>query len=179
MRTAFARSGCVSARRFAAGIGTPDLADPGCNAAWPLEGTYEPSPWDCRSREQVALYESSDGTEGTQLDGQPCVILWTRGRHSGTVRKSPLMRVTDDAGRYAVVASMGGAPKHPVWYLNLVADPTCRCRTAPTCETTPGRVVEGDEKAEWWKRATEVWPAYDEYQTKTDRAIPLVVLEPR
>lgn len=143
-----------------------------------LEGTYEPSPWPPIA-EQVALYESSGGTEGTLLEGKPCVILWTRGRHSGTVRKSPLMRVSDDAGNYAVVASLGGAPKHPVWYLNLLADPAVSLQDGPDLEDYTARVVEGDEKAEWWKRATGTWPAYDGYQAKTDRAIPLVVLEPR
>jgi deazaflavin-dependent oxidoreductase (nitroreductase family) len=142
-----------------------------------LEGTYEPSPWEWVS-DQVALYESSGGTEGTLLNGQPCVILWTRGRHSGTVRKSPLMRVTDGHGRYAVVASMGGAPKHPVWYLNLTADPHVSLQDGADLRDYTAHVAEDDEKAEWWKRATEVWPAYDEYQAKTDRAIPLIVLDP-
>ncbi len=143
-----------------------------------LEGTYEPSPWQPIA-EQVALYESSNGTEGTELQGAPCIILWTCGRHSGTIRKTPLMRVTDDDGRYAVVASLGGAPKHPVWYLNLTADTHVSLQDGPTLRDYTARVVEGDEKIEWWKRATDVWPSYDEYQTKTDRAIPLVVLEPR
>jgi deazaflavin-dependent oxidoreductase (nitroreductase family) len=143
-----------------------------------LEGTYEPSPWPPIA-DQVALYESSGGTDGTTLEGQPCVILWTRGRHSGTVRKSPLMRVTDEEGNYAVVASMGGAPNHPVWYLNLVADPRVSLQDGAELKDYTARVVEGDEKVAWWKRATAVWPSYDEYQTKTDRAIPLVVLEPR
>ena len=143
-----------------------------------VEGTYEPSPWQPIA-EQVALYESSGGTEGTELQGAPCVILWTKGRNSGTVRKSPLMRVTDDDGRYAVVASMGGAPQHPVWYLNMVADPNVSLQDGPDLHDYTARVVEGDEKAEWWKRATDVWPSYDEYQTKTDRAIPLIVLEAR
>jgi len=144
----------------------------------PLEGTYEPSPaaW---VRDQIEKYESSNGTEGTELQGKPCVILWTRGRKSGTVRKSALMRVADEEGRYAVVASMGGAPKHPVWYLNLLADPEVTLQDGPEVKDYTARVVEGDEKAAWWERATEVWPAYDEYQAKTERAIPLVVLEPR
>jgi F420H(2)-dependent quinone reductase len=144
----------------------------------PLEGTYEPSPaaW---VRDQIEKYESSNGTEGTELQGKPCVILWTRGRKSGTVRKSALMRVADEEGRYAVVASMGGAPKHPVWYLNLLADPEVTLQVGPEVKDYTARVVEGDEKAAWWERATEVWPAYDEYQAKTERAIPLVVLEPR
>lgn len=143
-----------------------------------LEGTYEPSPWDWVS-DQVALFESTNGADGNLLEGKPCIILWTRGRKTGTVRKSPLMRVTDEAGRYAVVASMGGAPKHPVWYLNLVDDPNVALQDGAELRDYSARIVEGDEKAEWWARATEVWPAYDEYQAKTDRAIPLVVLEPR
>jgi deazaflavin-dependent oxidoreductase (nitroreductase family) len=143
-----------------------------------LEGTYEPSPWDW-VRDQIELYESSNGAEGTELNGKPCVILWTRGRHSGTVRKSALMRVADEQGNYAVVASMGGAPKHPVWYLNVVADPDVSLQDGAELKDYRARVADGDEKAEWWKRATEVWPDYDEYQAKTDRAIPLVVLEPR
>ncbi len=143
-----------------------------------LEGTYEPSPWQPIA-DQVALYESSGGTEGTELQGTPCVILWTKGRNSGTIRKSPLMRVTDDDGRYAVVASMGGAPQHPVWYLNMVADTNVSLQDGPELRDYTARVVEGDEKAEWWKRATAVWPSYDDYQTKTDRSIPLIVLEPR
>ena len=143
-----------------------------------LEGTYEPSPWEWVS-EQVALFESSGGAEGNLLEGQPCIILWTRGRKSGTVRKSPLMRVTDEAGRFAVVASMGGAPQHPVWYLNLVAEPNVSLQDGAELRDYTARVVEGDEKAEWWARATAVWPSYDDYQSKTERAIPLAVLEPR
>ena len=142
-----------------------------------LEGKYEPSSWDWVA-DQVALYESSGGTEGTELQGKPCIILWTRGRQSGAVRKSALMRVTDGEGRYAVVASMGGAPKHPVWYLNMLADQKVSLQDGAELKDYTARVVEGDEKAQWWKRATEVWPSYDEYQSKTDRAIPLVVLEP-
>lgn len=141
------------------------------------DGTYEPSPWPPIA-DQVALYESSNGTEGTLLDGQPCVILWTRGRHTGNIRKSPLMRVTDDRGNYAVVASMGGAPNHPVWYLNLVADPNVSLQDGGELKDYTARVVDGDEKVAWWKRATDVWPSYDDYQASTDRVIPLIVLEP-
>jgi len=142
----------------------------------PIEGTYEPSPWSVAA-DQVERYESSGGLEGLELHGKPCVILWTKGRHSGTVRKSPLMRV-NDGDRYAVVASMGGAPKHPVWYLNLVADPHVSLQDGPVLRDYTAHVATGDEKVEWWKKATEVWPAYDDYQKKTDREIPLVVLEP-
>ena len=141
-----------------------------------LEGTYAPSPW-APIADQVKLYEESGGTEGTTLEGQPCIILWTKGRHSGEVRKTPLMRV-NDGGRYAVVASLGGAPKHPVWYLNLVADPHVSLQDGPNLRDYSARVVKGDERAEWWKKATAVWPSYDEYQTKTDRTIPVVVLDP-
>lgn len=143
----------------------------------PIEGNYEPSTWD-RARDQVELYESSGGTEGTELRGKPCVVLWTRGRKTGAVRKSPLMRVEHD-GRYAVVASLGGAPKHPVWYLNLTADPQVSLQDGPVLADYTARVVAGDERAEWWERATAVWPDYDDYQTRTDRTIPVVVLEPR
>jgi len=141
-----------------------------------LEGAYEPSPWGPVA-DQVKRYEESDGTEGNALEGQPCIILWTRGRHSGKVRKSPLMRVTDGE-RYAVVASLGGAPKHPVWYLNLVGDPHVSLQDGANLRDYTARVAEGDERAEWWKRATSVWPAYDDYQSKTDRTIPVVVLDP-
>ena len=94
-------------------------------------------------------------------------------------RKTPLMRVTDGAGRYAVVASLGGAPKHPVWYLNIVAAPDVSLQDGAELRDYTARVADGDEKVEWWARATDVWPSYDEYQSKTDRAIPLVVLDPR
>jgi F420H(2)-dependent quinone reductase len=142
----------------------------------PLEGEYEPSPWE-PIVDQVSLFESSGGAEGNELEGKPCIILWTRGRKSGKVRKTPLMRVEHD-GTYAVVASMGGAPMHPVWYLNLEANSDVALQDGPTVHDLRARVVTGDEKAEWWKRATEVWPAYDDYQASTERKIPLIVLEP-
>jgi deazaflavin-dependent oxidoreductase (nitroreductase family) len=142
----------------------------------PLEGEYEPSPWGPIA-DQVKLYESSGGTEGLELEGQPCIILTTKGRKSGKLRKSPLIRVEHD-GHYAVVASMGGAPNHPVWYLNLLANPDVTLQDGPQVFDLRARVVTGDEKAEWWQRATEVWPSYDDYQASTDRVIPLVVLEP-
>jgi deazaflavin-dependent oxidoreductase (nitroreductase family) len=141
-----------------------------------LEGTYAPSPW-APIADQVKLYEESNGTEGTELEGQPCIILWTKGRHTGDVRKTPLIRV-NDGDRYAVVASLGGAPKHPVWYLNLVADPQVSLQDGPNLRDYTARVVEGDERDEWWKKATDVWPKYDGYQASTDRRIPVVVLEP-
>jgi F420H(2)-dependent quinone reductase len=141
-----------------------------------LQGEYEPSPWEW-VRDQVDLYERTGGREGGTLQGQPVVVLTTRGRRSGQLRKSPLMRVEHD-GRYAVVASQGGAPKHPVWYLNLLADPQVTLQDGDRVFEMRARVASGDEKRDWWKRATDTWPAYDEYQAKTDREIPLVILEP-
>ena len=142
----------------------------------PIEGEYEPPTWDLAAR-QVERYEASGGTEGTEAAGVPCIVLWTRGRKTGKVRKSPLMRVTDGE-RYAAVASMGGAPEHPSWYGNLVADPRVTVQDGPRVMDCTARVLEGEEKARWWARATAVWPPYDEYQAKTDRQIPVVVLEP-
>jgi deazaflavin-dependent oxidoreductase (nitroreductase family) len=142
----------------------------------PLEGAYEPSPWGPIA-DQVALYESSGGTEGLELEGQPCIILTTTGNKSGKLRKTPLMRVEHD-GSYAVVASMGGAPKHPVWYFNLLADARVTLQDGPAVLDLVAHEATGDEKATWWARAVEVWPAYDTYQASTDRVIPLFVLDP-
>ena len=141
-----------------------------------LTGEYEPSPW-TPIAEQVELYERTGGEEGYLNEGKPCIILWTRGRSSGKVRKVPLMRVEHD-GRYAVVASMGGAPEHPTWYGNMIADPNVSLQDKAEVHDYVARQVEGDEKAEWWARAVEVWPGYDDYQAGTDRVIPLLVLEP-
>ena len=143
----------------------------------PLEGEYEPSPWG-PVEEQVRLYESTGGAEGWDLEGRPCIILTTRGRKTGKLRKSPLMRVEHD-GRYAVVASLGGAPRHPVWYLNLTDDPDVTLQDGPRVMDMRAHTASPEEKAEWWPRATAVWPAYDEYQARTDRDIPVVILEPR
>ncbi|MBH1935839.1 nitroreductase family deazaflavin-dependent oxidoreductase [Streptomyces sp. AV19] len=144
----------------------------------PLDGEYVPSTeqW---VRDQVEKYESSGGTEGTTLrdTGLPVVILTTRGARSGKIRKSPLMRVEHD-GRYAVVASLGGAPKHPVWYHNVVADPRVELQDGTVRQDMRAREVTGDEKAQWWERAVAAFPDYADYQRKTDRTIPVFVLEP-
>ncbi|MFE4579217.1 nitroreductase family deazaflavin-dependent oxidoreductase [Streptomyces chartreusis] len=144
----------------------------------PLEGEYEPSPTDW-VRKQVELYESSGGTQGTTLmnTGMPVILLTTRGVRSGKIRKTPLMRVEHE-GRYAVVASLGGAPKHPVWYHNVKADPHVELRDGTELHDMRAREVTGAEKAEWWERAVAAYPPYAEYQQKTDRVIPLFVLEP-
>ncbi|MEW2615276.1 nitroreductase family deazaflavin-dependent oxidoreductase [Streptomyces sp. NPDC047880] len=144
----------------------------------PLEGEYEPSPtqW---VRKQVELYESSGGTEGTTLQGSkmPVVVLTSRGAKSGKLRKTPVMRVEHE-GRYAAVASLGGSPKHPVWYFNLRADPHVELQDGPVKQDMTAREVTGEEKAAWWERAVAAYPAYADYQKKTDREIPVFVLEP-
>ncbi len=128
--------------------------------------------------DQVESYEASGGSTGGTLMGARCVILWTRGRKSGKVRKSPLIRVEHD-GRYAVVASMGGAPRHPEWYLNLVADPEITLQDGAELIDLRARTATQDEKLDWWPRVTAVWPDYDKYQSSTTRDIPVVLLEPR
>lgn len=142
----------------------------------PITGEYEPSPssW---AADQVDLYERSGGTEGTTIEGKPVVILTTRGAKSGKIRKTPLMRVEHD-GQYAVVASLGGAPKHPVWYYNVVANPQVELQDGPVKRDMTAREVTGAEKAEWWARAVEAFPDYANYQAKTDRQIPVFVLTP-
>ncbi|WP_327179299.1 nitroreductase family deazaflavin-dependent oxidoreductase [Streptomyces sp. NBC_01335] len=142
----------------------------------PLKGEYEPSPtqW---VRDQVELYESSGGTQGTTMRDMPVVVLTTKGARSGKIRKSALMRVEHD-GTYAVVASLGGAPKHPVWYHNVTADPRVELQDGPVRQDMVAREVTGDEKAVWWERAVEAFPDYADYQKKTDRVIPVFVLEP-
>jgi F420H(2)-dependent quinone reductase len=142
----------------------------------PLSGTYEPSPQGY-VRDQVELYESSGGAEGNTLRGKPVIILTSRGAKSGKIRKTPLMRVEHD-GTYAVVASQGGAPDHPTWYHNLVADPQVELQDGPVRQDMTARELTGDEKATWWDRAVAAWPDYANYQKKTDRQIPVFVLEP-
>ncbi len=141
-----------------------------------LEEAYEPSPW-TPIAEQVALYESTEGKEGGTLEGEPVVILTTRGRKTGAVRKTPLMRVEHD-GRYVVVASLGGAPQHPVWYLNLLADPQVTLQDGAKVMKLRAHSASPEERALWWPRATAAWPAYNDYQKNTDREIPVVILEP-
>jgi deazaflavin-dependent oxidoreductase (nitroreductase family) len=142
----------------------------------PLTGEYEPSPAEW-VRNQVEQYESSGGTEGTALRGLPVIVLTSKGAKSGKIRKTPLMRV-EHGGRYAVVASQGGAPKHPTWYHNLVSDPHVELQDGPVKQDMIAREVTGEEKAQWWDRAVEAFPDYADYQKKTDREIPVFILEP-
>ncbi|MCG7286048.1 nitroreductase family deazaflavin-dependent oxidoreductase [Cellulomonas sp. ACRRI] len=142
----------------------------------PITGEYQPST-DQRSREQVELIESSGGTRGTTMRGMPVVVVTMLGAKSGKVRKIPVMRVEHD-GAYAVVASLGGAPTHPVWYHNLLAHPLVELQDGPAKGDYAVREVEGAERELWWARAVAAYPDYADYQTRTSRVIPVLVLEP-
>lgn len=142
----------------------------------PLTGDYEPgaAPW---ARDQVDLYERSGGTEGTELNGRRVIILTSVGAKTGKLRKTPLMRV-EHGGEYAVVASLGGAPKHPVWYYNLTANPKAELQDGPVKKDYQAREVHGDERAAWWQRAVAAFPDYAGYQERASRTIPVFVLTP-
>lgn len=142
----------------------------------PLHGEYEPTPttW---VRDQVELYERSGGTEGTTLRGMPVIVLTTLGAKSGKLRKAALMRVEHE-GRYAAVASLGGSPKNPVWHANVLAHPVVELQDGAHKWDMLAREVSGAEKAEWWTRAVAAFPDYAGYQEKTERDIPVFVLEP-
>jgi deazaflavin-dependent oxidoreductase (nitroreductase family) len=140
----------------------------------PLEGEYAPSTaaW---AREQAEAIEASGGTEATEFKGMPVIVLTSVGAKSGMLRKTALMRVEHN-GEYAVVASRGGAPTHPVWYFNLVKNPHVELQDGPEKHDYVAREVQGDEKAIWWERAVAAYPPYADYQAKTDRQIPVFVL---
>ncbi len=142
----------------------------------PLQGEYEPSPSDW-ARKQVETYEESGGTEGTTMRGMPVVVLTSLGAKTGKLRKNPVMRVEHD-GTYAAVASLGGAPKHPVWYYNIREHPLVELQDGPVKKDMVAREVTGEEKALWWERAVAAYPDYADYQRKTERVIPVFVLEP-
>jgi F420H(2)-dependent quinone reductase len=141
----------------------------------PLNGEYEPSTSDW-SRKQTELYEATNGDEGRDLRGRPVIVLTSVGAKTGKLRKTALMRVEHE-GVYAVVASMGGDPSNPAWYNNLKKTPHVELRDGAVKRDYTAREVTGDEKAVWWERAVEVWPDYAKYQTKTDRQIPVFVLD--
>ena len=142
----------------------------------PLTGDYAPSTasW---AREQAERYEATNGAQGGELRGRPVIVLTSLGAKTGKLRKTALMRV-EHAGVYAVVASLGGAPKNPVWYCNLKQNPHVELQDGATKRDYTAREVTGEEKAVWWARAIEAWPDYATYQAKTDRLIPVFVLEP-
>ncbi|MEU0470624.1 MULTISPECIES: nitroreductase family deazaflavin-dependent oxidoreductase [unclassified Amycolatopsis] len=142
----------------------------------PLTGEYEPGTM-TMSRNQVEQIESSGGTQGVAMHGMRVIVLTTIGRKSGKLRKAPLMRVEHD-GVYAAVASLGGAPKNPVWYLNALADPRVEVRDGEQVFDMIAREAEGEEREVWWQRAVEVFPQYAKYQESTERRIPVLLLEP-
>ncbi len=142
----------------------------------PLTGEYEPSPSDW-ARNQAERFEQSGGTEANTLRGMPIIVVTSIGAKSGKLRKTPLMRVEHN-GEYAAVASLGGAPKHPVWYYNLKQNPLVELQDGPVKRDYVAREVTGDEKAVWWERAVAAYPDYADYQRKTTREIPVFVLSP-
>jgi len=143
----------------------------------PLQGDYAPSTsgW---ARKQAEAYEASGGAEAGELRGMPVIVLTSVGAKTGLLRKTALMRVEHD-GRYAVVASLGGAPKHPVWYFNLKKNPHVELQDGPEKHDYLARELTGDEKVLWWERAVAAYPPYADYQKKTDRQIPVFLLERR
>ncbi len=142
-----------------------------------FDAEYEPSPWGPIA-EEVERYERTGGAEPSAVVGEQWIVLWTLGSKSGKVRKTPLVRVADGEGRYAVIGSQGGAPTNPQWVHNLRANPVARLQDGTEVRDFAVREATGDEKAAWWQRAVSVWPAYDDYQAATERSIPVFVLEP-
>lgn len=143
-----------------------------------IQGEYAPSSqkW---VRDQVEEFEASDGQRANTLrdSGDPIVVTTSIGAKSGKVRKNPLMRVERD-GKYLAVASVGGAPQHPEWYHNFVAHPEVDLQDGAEKRTYRARILEGQERAEWWEYAVQTWPTYARYEKKTDRQIPVFLLEP-
>jgi F420H(2)-dependent quinone reductase len=140
------------------------------------DADYAPSPR-MHVRNQVETYEASGGTRGTTMRGLPVVVLTMRGARTGKIRKVPLMRVEHE-GCYAAVASIGGAPKHPLWYFNLLANPGVVVQDGPAVHRMTARELTGEEKAIWWRRAVAAFADYGDYLRKTEREIPVFVLEP-
>jgi len=140
------------------------------------EGEYIPSTWDTAA-EHVERYLATDGADGYEFHGATCVILTTKGRRTGAIRRSPIVRVCD-GDRYLAIASMGGAPKHPMWYLNLQADPEVTIQDKGEVHHLIARTATAAEKEELWPIAVAEWSDYENYQKRTDREIPLVICEP-
>jgi deazaflavin-dependent oxidoreductase (nitroreductase family) len=142
----------------------------------PLTGQYQPGA-DAWAREQAELYEATNGEQAGEHGGKAVIILTSVGSRTGCLRKTALMRVVH-AGVYAAIASYAGAPKHPVWYSNLKANPHVEVQDRETKRDYVALEVAGEERAVWWKRAVEAWPDFEAYQLKTERQIPVFVLEP-
>jgi F420H(2)-dependent quinone reductase len=143
-------------------------------------GEYAPSPWDW-VREQVDEYERSGGQSASKLMNTDwaIILLFTKGAKTGLLRKTPLMRVEHE-GEYALVASLGGAPKHPVWYFNLRAHPDdVSMQDGPEPFAVSVKELSGDERQLWWDRAVAAYPPYAEYQERTERVIPVFRASPR
>lgn len=126
--------------------------------------------------EHIRSYVESDGERGHEWNGVPTLLLTTRGRRSGKLRRTALI-YGRDGDRYVVVASQGGAPTHPAWYLNLTAEPAVEVQVGAERFTARARTATSEEKPRLWQTMVGVWPAYDDYQGKTDRDIPVVLLE--
>ncbi|MCW2855338.1 MAG: nitroreductase [Marmoricola sp.] len=143
-----------------------------------LQGTYVPSKaaW---VREQVEAFEASNGSEANTLrdSGDPIVVITSVGAHSGNLRKNPVMRV-ERGGQYVAIASKGGAPEQPEWYYNFIAHPEVDLQDGALRKTYSVRILDGDERADWWQHAVDTWPTYASYQLKTDREIPVFLLTP-
>ncbi|MEV0299046.1 nitroreductase family deazaflavin-dependent oxidoreductase [Nocardia sp. NPDC050710] len=143
----------------------------------PLSGEYQRGTT-ARAADQAERIMKSGGAEGTTIMDMPVVLLTTIGNKTGKLRKTPLMRVEHN-GEYAVVASLAGAPDHPVWYYNIIADPHVELQDGTVADDYTAREVFGEEKALWWERAIAAFPLYADYQRKTARQIPVIVLTPR
>jgi deazaflavin-dependent oxidoreductase (nitroreductase family) len=141
-----------------------------------MSDEYIPSPSDW-VREQVETIEATADTRSVSVLDRPVVVVTMRGRKSGALRKVPLMRVEHD-GVYAAVASKGGAPEHPVWYHNLLAHPHVTVQDGTRSWEAVARQVTGTEREQWWERCVAAYPPYADYQERTDRLIPVFVLEP-
>jgi F420H(2)-dependent quinone reductase len=143
-----------------------------------IQGEYVPSKaaW---VRDQVERFEVSNGAEANTLrdSGEPIVVITSVGAKSGKVRKNPVMRVEKD-GKYVAVASLGGAPTNPEWYHNLVANPVVDLQDGAVKKSYRARLLQGEEREQWWQYAVDTWSTYGEYQKKTDRQIPVFLLEP-
>jgi len=150
--------------------------EPSYAEVMPLTGEYAPSTSDW-AREQAELFESSQGAEGNTIMDKPIILLTSLGAKSGKLRKTALMRVEHE-GQYAIVASLGGAPQHPVWYFNVLKNPLVELQDGAVKKDYIAREITGDEKKVWWERAVEAFPNYAEYQLKTSREIPVFLLTP-
>ncbi len=139
--------------------------------------SYEPSPWQPIAH-HVDRYLATDGADGFEWEGAQCVILTTVGRKTGSLRRSPLIRIRDGE-RYLLVASMGGAPRNPSWYLNLVENPDVTIQDRAETHHLRARTATVEEKAELWPLAVSQWPDYDDYQARTTRDLPLVICDQR